>query len=154
VAIRIRPQDPQDERGRRGWSPRILLRYSLLQLPPIALLIIGLMFVRRWIEISGWVFWGSIFCWVAKDIILFPFTWRAYEWNDGAGDRSLIGIGGTARDRLAPSGFIQVRGELWMAEVFNGGRPIEEGERVQVNGIRGLTLLVQPQEVGKPDKKD
>lgn len=127
-----------------GWSARVVLRYALLQLPAIALLLIALLLVQRWMGITDWIFWGSIIIWTAKDVVLFPFTWQAYDWNGAGRDRSMIGALGITQERLAPSGFIHVRGELWKAEVCRGGRPIEEGEKVEVREIRGLTLRVRP----------
>ncbi len=56
----------------------------------------------------------------------------------------MLGAHGIARDRLAPSGSILVHGELWQAEVTEGSAPIERGEGVLVQGTRGLTLIVQP----------
>jgi len=46
-------------------------------------------------------------------------------------------------ERLAPSGYIRVHGELWQAEMIREGPPIEKGEVVQIEGIRGLVLLEQ-----------
>ena len=130
----------------RGWSTRIIIRYTLLQLPAIALLLMALLLVQRWIDIPGWIFWGAIIFWIAKDIVLFFFTWRAYDWNGAGPERSMVGARGITQNRLAPSGFIHVRGELWKAEVWGGGRPIEMGEKVKVRDIRGLTLVVQPED--------
>ena len=127
-----------------GWSTRIVVRYSLLQLPAIGLLLIALVLVQRWVVVSDWVFWGSIIFWITKDIILFPFTWRAYDWDGAREDRPMVGARGIAQETLDPSGFIQVRGELWKADVWGGGRSIEKGERVRVREMKGLTLLVQP----------
>ena len=136
-----------------GWSSQIVIRYSLLQLPAICLLFIGLVLVQRWVFVSDWVFWGSILFWVSKDIILFPFTWRAYDWESANGDRSMVGARGLTKDRLAPAGFIQIRGELWKAEVWGGGRPIEKGEKVKVREMKGLTLYVQPDDEHIVDEK-
>ena len=136
-----------------GWSSQIVVRYTLLQLPAIGLLAIALVLVQRWVVVSNWVFWGSIIVWVTKDIILFPLTWRAYDWESADGDRSMVGARGLTTDRLAPSGFIQVRGELWKAEVWGSGRPIEKGERVEVREMKGLTLFVQPEDVHTSDEK-
>ena len=55
-------------------SYRIIIRYSLLQLPAIALVIGLLYLVRRWVDIPLWLHWGIIIVWIAKDIILFPFV--------------------------------------------------------------------------------
>ena len=54
----------------------------------------------------------------------------------------MIGLRGIAKDRLNPSGYILVRGELWKAEVIEDGLTIEKGAEVLVQGTRGLTLLV------------
>ena len=129
---------------KRGWSGLILVRYVLLQLPAIALLVLALIFVQRWVTIPAWVFWGSITLWIAKDVILFPFVWRAYDWNLSGSENSLVGKSGIVQDRLAASGYIRVRGELWQAEVVGGSPPIDKGKKVRVQGMRGLTLLVQP----------
>ena len=56
----------------------------------------------------------------------------------------MTGARGIAQETLAPSGYILVRGELWRAEVMGSAPPIDKGKKVQVTGIRGLTLLVQP----------
>ena len=144
---------PPMEKKIGGGSPKIVVRYTLLQLPGIGLLFIALVLVQRWVVVSDWVFWGSLIVWVAKDIILFPFTWRAYDWESADGARSMVGAQGLTKDRLAPSGFIQIRGELWKAEVWGGGRPIEKGERVRVREMKGLTLLVQPENRHLIDEK-
>ena len=54
----------------------------------------------------------------------------------------MIGRRGVAEEQLAPTGYIRVGDELWKAEVI-GGRAIEKGETVGIQGIRGLTLLVE-----------
>lgn len=131
---------------KRGWSARVVMKYTLLQVPDMALLILILLLIRRWVDIPPWVIWGLIALWVFKDIALFPFVWRAYDQSRPGDPGSMIGLRGTAKDRLAPSGYVHVRGELWQAEIMEGGSPIEKGDSVRVMGIRGLTLLVQPKE--------
>ncbi len=54
------------------------------------------------------------------------------------------GARGIAKERLAPSGYVFVRGELWKAVLMKGSPPIEEGEGVLVHAKEGLTLVVQP----------
>ena len=130
--------------SQHGRSARVVVRYGLLQLPGLALLVLFLVLVRRWFYIPAWLVWGFIALWVAKDVILFPLVWRSYD-RDQPGDKDrMLGAHGIARDRLAPSGYILVYGELWQAEVMEGGMPIERGEGVLVQGTRGLTLIVQP----------
>jgi len=138
--------------NKRRWSTPILIRYWLLQLPGLALLVFILIFVRRWVDLPAWIFWGSVAIWVVKDAILYPFVWRAYDWDRPEGANSMVGARGIAKERLAPSGYVQVRGELWKAELIEGSPPIKEGESVRVAGIRGLTLLVQPSQEESGDR--
>jgi len=125
------------------WSYRVVLRYALLQVPALALLILLLVLVQRWVDLPAWFIYGLIVFWVAKDVILCPFTWRAYDQDRNRAVNSMVGARGITKDRLAPSGYIQVHGELWRAEVMGNALPVERGETVRVQGIRGLTLLVQ-----------
>jgi membrane protein implicated in regulation of membrane protease activity len=84
--------------------------------------------------------------WVAKDAILYPFVWRAYDPSDPAAlPYRMEGARAIAVDRIDPSGLVRVSGELWRAELSRGAREIEEGETVHVNARRGLTLLVEPE---------
>jgi membrane-bound serine protease (ClpP class) len=56
------------------------------------------------------------------------------------GPQALVGAIGIAQQPLAPQGQILVHGELWSAET---AIPIERGEQVRINAVRGLTLLVE-----------
>ena len=125
------------------WSARILLKYALIQLPGIAILLIILVLAGQWIEIPSWVRWGLIGLWLAVDIVGYPFVWRAYDWGRDNDNHPMIGLTGTAKDRLDPSGYVFVRGELWEAHVMRSQGPIEVGEKVVVCGIKGLILFVQ-----------
>lgn len=127
----------------RRWSARVVVRYALLQVPALALLVVLLIVVQRWVDLPAWFSWGLVVLWVAKDVILFPFTWRAYDWHRSGDVNLMVGARGVTEERLAPSGYMRVHGELWKAEVMGDGPSIDRGEAVRVRGIRGLTLLVQ-----------
>ena len=127
-----------------GWTVRILVRYILLQVPGTALLVLILIQLRNWFDLPAWSVYGLVAISVAKDVILFPFVWRAYDWDRQEETNSMVGRRGIAKERLAPSGLIQIRGELWKAKVVGGSPPIEKGEAVRVEEMRGLTLLVRP----------
>jgi membrane protein implicated in regulation of membrane protease activity len=129
--------------NKKKWSSRILVRYWLLQLPALALLVLILVFAQRWVDLPSWIFWGALAIWVLKDAVLYPFVWRAYDWDHAADSNPMLGARGTAKERLAPLGYVQVRGELWQAELTEGSRPVEEGEPILVEEIRGLTLIVR-----------
>ena len=122
----------------------VYLRYILLNIPGLAAVILILIIIQNWIELSDWLFWSIIGFWIVLDVVLFPFTWRAYDRERSGQSRSMIGEGGIAKERLAPSGYVQVRGELWRAEIIDDGRPIEKGQSVQIVKMDGLTLFVEP----------
>jgi membrane protein implicated in regulation of membrane protease activity len=123
---------------------RILVRYALFQLPALVLLVLILILVRRWVDLPTWFEWGLIGAWVVKDAVLFPFVWPSYARGQMEDVNSIAGERGIAEERLAPAGYVCVHGELWQAEVMGGGYAIDRGEGVRVQAIRGLTLLVQP----------
>ncbi|MDD5204109.1 MAG: NfeD family protein [Desulfobacterales bacterium] len=121
-----------------------LRRYVLFQLPGLGALILLLVVLESWVELPGWVLWAAPAGWIAKDIFLFPFVWRAYLPSLSEGDR-LIGETGITKQRLDPSGYIFIRGELWKAELETdqSAQSVEEGETVTVVGKDRLTLFVR-----------
>ena len=129
---------------RKGWSARVVLRYALLQVPLTALVIVVLIWVRKWVDLPIWFICGLVAFLVIKDIVLFPFVWRAYDPDSPALTNTMEGARGIAINDLHPSGYVEIGAERWQAEVIEGSPPIRRGQRVRVHGIRGLTLLVQP----------
>ena len=129
---------------KRDWSARLVLRYTLLQIPGFALLIFVLIVIQQWVELPVWFTWGFVIIWVVKDAALFPLVWRAYDWDHATDANSMVGLPGVVQKRLSPSGSVRVCGELWQARVMGDGPPIYEGEVIQVREIRGLTLFVEP----------
>lgn len=123
---------------------RIVVRYALFQIPDMLILILILFLLQWWMDLPLWLYGCIGGLWVVKDILIFPFIWNAYEQPRPGETRSLIGMEGVAEERLAPSGYIRVGGELWQSEVMGKKAPIEKGEMVMVKGAYGLTLLVQP----------
>ena len=122
------------------WSQQVLIKYSLFQLPGLALLILILVLLRYWINIPTWAVWTFISLLVIVDVIMYPFVWRAYDKDN---PNSMSGSQGIATDRLSPSGYVRIKGELWRAEMIEGDSAIEKGDVVTVTGIRGLTLIVR-----------
>ena len=127
----------------------IYLRYILLNIPGLAAVILILILIQNWVVVAEWLFWSIIGFWVVLDLVLFPFTWRAYDWDRAGQSRSMVGEHGIAKERLAPSGYVQVHGELWRGVKIDEGPPIEMGQPVKIVKMEGLTLFV---EQGKPDE--
>jgi membrane-bound serine protease (ClpP class) len=59
------------------------------------------------------------------------------------GWEELVGRDAVVRDALDPVGQIWIEGALWKARADGEGR-IEEGNRVRIDGVDGLTLVVSP----------
>ena len=129
---------------RRKWSWSVVRRYALLQVPGLVAAVIILFLIRKWFAFSDFYLWVSLGLWVLKDAIFFPFVWRAYDWDDPGQTGSMIGRQGRVTRKLAPSGYVQIGGELWSAETAEPSLSIEEGQWVTVESLDGLKLFVRP----------
>ncbi len=129
--------------NKQSWSFRVMVRYAVFQVPEIFLLVLVLILIKQWVDVPVWFAWGLTGLWVIKDMILFPFVWRAYDMDSAEVGNCMVGTQGVTKDRLAPSGYIRIRGELWKAEVTGNNPPIDSGQLVRVQGISGLKLFVQ-----------
>jgi membrane-bound ClpP family serine protease len=121
---------------------RVYIRYGLLSIPGTVVLILILIVVRHWVPIPIWLWVTLIIFWIAKEIFLFPFVWRAYDHTHSDVSQAMIGERGITKERLAPSGYILVQGELWKAEKMINDPPIEKNTWVRVNKMDGLKLVV------------
>ena len=121
---------------------RIVLRYTLLQLPGQALFVLILVLVRQWVNLPDHLIWGLIGLSVGKDILLFPFLWRHYGPRYLPDRFQMVGRRGLALTRLNPSGYVHVHGERWHARTSEATVPIEKGEEICVDAIDGLELTV------------
>jgi membrane-bound ClpP family serine protease len=128
--------------GKTRWSKRAVIKYVLLQIPGAALLLAVLVYFRERMGLAWWVVVLITALWIVKDIVLFPFVWRAYEFGKKEND-PLIGAIGIAEEPLQPSGYVKVRGELWRARLTDSSSSVEEGGPVRVAGREGLTLSVE-----------
>ena len=59
------------------------------------------------------------------------------------GTEELIGSVGEARSAIDPTGRVWLAGTVWGARLANGGPPVQLGDRVTVEAVDGLTLVVR-----------
>jgi membrane-bound ClpP family serine protease len=59
------------------------------------------------------------------------------------GAESLVGAAAKVVSALAPTGHVQLKGELWRART-TGAETVEPGRQVRVLMLEGLTLVVEP----------
>lgn len=128
-----------------GVTTKIVLRYVFIQTLETCAFIGILLLVQNWVAIPSWLFVCLVVVWIVKDGILFPFVWRAYDWDHHEEANPMVGMLGVVQERLDPGGYILVRGELWHAEVDPSSTMVEKGASVRVVGRNGLTLFVKPE---------
>ena len=68
---------------------------------------------------------------------------RAQRAPIRTGQESMTGKIGVARSAIAPTGSVQVAGELWTAELAPGEEPIPAGARIIVDSVEGIRLKVK-----------
>lgn len=61
------------------------------------------------------------------------------------GSEELVGSIAEARGTLAPEGQVWVGGALWGARLADGAETVQLGDRVRVDAVEGLTLVVRPE---------
>jgi membrane-bound serine protease (ClpP class) len=66
------------------------------------------------------------------------------------GWEEVVGSVGDVREPLDPSGQIFVGGALWQARLADSGSEVGVGNRVRVESVDGLTLVVRPVSAGDP----
>jgi membrane-bound serine protease (ClpP class) len=60
------------------------------------------------------------------------------------GSEELLGATAEARSTIDPEGQVWLEGALWRARLANGSGPVQVGNRVTVEAVDGLTLVVRP----------
>ena len=122
---------------------RTFVRYLALQAPGwvLAAWVLWLLaehdYLSTWLAALGWALF------VLKDFALYPWLRDAYAAGNPDATAALLGRTAEARERLAPSGYVRIGGELWRAELAPGSAAVESGALVRVRAVRGLTLVVE-----------
>jgi membrane-bound serine protease (ClpP class) len=71
-----------------------------------------------------------------------------------AGYEELVGAPAEVRTSLDPEGQVWIEGALWRARLAGDGEPLRPGDRVRVEAVEGLTLVVLPESpAGSPAKE-
>jgi membrane-bound serine protease (ClpP class) len=61
------------------------------------------------------------------------------------GSEELVGASAEARSTIDPEGKVWLEGTLWRARLADGSSPARLGDRVTVEAVDGLTLVVRPE---------
>jgi membrane-bound serine protease (ClpP class) len=60
------------------------------------------------------------------------------------GTEEMVGASAEARSSIDPEGRVWLGGTIWSARLADGANPIGLGDRVTVEAVDGLTLVVRP----------
>jgi len=142
------------KRVRKDIPGKVYLRYALLNLPGAIVLAGILLIVRSYLHLPGWAIAAVVAAWVLKDVILFPFIWRSYDWDRPGLSRTMTESIGVVKQVLSPKGFVQINGELWKAEAIDSEKVIDRGATVRVVRRIGLTVQVAPHEPDRPSDRE
>ena len=61
------------------------------------------------------------------------------------GTEEMIGSTAEARTSIDPDGRVWLGGTLWSAHLADGASPVQQGDKVRVEAVDGLTLVVRPE---------
>lgn len=61
------------------------------------------------------------------------------------GTEEMIGASAEARSSIDPEGRVWLGGTIWSARLAAGSEPVRLGDRVTVEAVDGLTLVVRPE---------
>jgi membrane-bound serine protease (ClpP class) len=61
------------------------------------------------------------------------------------GTEEMIGAAAEARSSIDPEGRVWLGGTIWSARLATGSGPVRLGDRVTVEAVDGLTLVVRPE---------
>ena len=73
-------------------------------------------------------------------------VWEAHRDEPvRTGSQQLVGSDAEARSAIDPTGRVWLEGTIWSARLAAGATPIRTGDRVTVDAVDGLTLVVRPE---------
>jgi membrane-bound serine protease (ClpP class) len=62
------------------------------------------------------------------------------------GTEEMIGAAAEARSSIDPEGRVWLEGTIWSARLADRAEPVRLGDRVRVEAVDGLTLVVRPEQ--------
>ena len=121
-----------------------MLRYTLFQIPGLALAGVALVAAVEWAGLSRSLALILLGVWVLKDVLLYRAVRVAYQPGPPHGSEALVGSLGVALGPLTPEGWVRVGPERWRARLARDVEPVSSGRSVRVRDVDGFTLTVEP----------
>ena len=119
--------------------------YGMLSLAGVVSLFLGALMLYEGDDPAVRISWSVLIPTVglvsAFFVVVAGLAFRSQVSTTQTGERGLVGKIGVVKQALDPEGKVFVHGELWKAVA---GQPIENGCKVRVTHVEGLTLTVEP----------
>ena len=97
-----------------------------------------------WLGQPRWITLFILGAWVIKDYALYPWLRSAYAIDPRRPIEQMIGLRGYPVEPLMPTGYVRVRGELWLARAAEEIHAAGVDNVVEVVGVDGTSLVVKP----------
>lgn len=125
-------------------SPRLIIAIAstLLEETAVALVLL-LALPRAGIHVPVDALVAILLMWTGIAFLIYHIGSTALRKKPLSGFHSMAGCAGKAATALSPEGWVRAHGELWAARAMDEN--IDAGEKVDITGQRGLTLLVRRQ---------
>lgn len=100
-------------------------------------------------EAADWAGGALIALGAASAVAFYFITRKVIAAHRGrparTGTEELVGSVGEARTDIGPEGRVALAGTIWSARLAGGDPPVRLGDKVRVEAVDGLTLVVRPQ---------
>ena len=100
-------------------------------------------------DIADFAGGGLIALGIASGVTLYFVSRKVLEAHRNervrTGAEEMIGSTAEARTSIDPTGRVWLGGTLWSARLADGAAPVQPGDRVKVEAVDGLTLVVHPE---------
>jgi membrane-bound serine protease (ClpP class) len=70
------------------------------------------------------------------------------------GTEEMVGSVAEARSSIDPEGKVWMQGTLWSARLSSADAPVRQGDRVRIEAVDGLTLVVRPEPKAAEQSKE
>ncbi len=121
--------------------------YGMLSLAGVVSLFMGSLMLYEGDDPAVRISWGVLIPTVglvsAFFVVIAGLAFRSQVAATRTGQQGLVGKIAVVKQALDPEGKVFVHGELWKAIA---GVPIDNGSKVRITGVDGLTLTVEPED--------
>ena len=100
-------------------------------------------------DVADYAGGGLIALGILSGITFYFVSRKVYEAhrNDRVrtGTEEMLGATAEARSSIDPEGQVWIEGAIWRARLGEGATPVRPGDKVRVEAVDGLTLIVSPE---------